>query len=247
MKPLLVFVLLAALVVTGALDNKDLSSELDRVERLLKKGDVKRAQVAMDALIDGDVLKYHNISMMLYSSDKKTAEPEALRLLVDQNRNWIHDRQLSREERILYHLGRAAAYEKMDLLDEAEAEYRRLLPMDPGSSYILNVVGWFYADNDINPDEALKLTRRAVVLSPNNAMIIDSLGWAHYKLGNYEKAVTILRHAVELAPDDEELRYHLGAAYAKNGQKIEARIELNKALLLDPSMPEPRKLLRRLN
>src|SRR5262249_37310280 len=63
-----------------------------------------------------------------------------------------------------------------------------------------------------------------------NPYLLDTLGWAHYKLGHGMDAVRVLKQATALAPDHPVLNYHLGAAYSKSGQASEARTHLMKAV-----------------
>ena len=69
--------------------------------------------------------------------------------------------------------------------------------------------------------------------SPNDGYIIDSLGWAFYRLGRYEEAVTTLEQAVQLRPNDPEINDHLGDAYFRAGRKLEARFQYNVASAVD--------------
>jgi len=136
------------------------------------------------------------------------------------------------------------SYKETGNITRAEQMGRAALAVIPDSPELLNGLGYLYADEGFRLREALKLTERAVALAPNDAAIVDSLGWAQYKLGQYDKAASTLERAVEIAPDQAELRYHLGAALVKLGHKFQARIELTKALLLDPTLLQARQILR---
>jgi Flp pilus assembly protein TadD len=76
---------------------------------------------------------------------------------------------------------------------------------------------------------------RAVQLSPNDGFIVDSLGWALYKLGDFPGAVAQLERAAELEPSEAVINDHLGDAYWKVGRKREARVQWHRALSLAPS------------
>ncbi|MCB1487633.1 MAG: tetratricopeptide repeat protein, partial [Bauldia sp.] len=69
---------------------------------------------------------------------------------------------------------------------------------------------------------------------PNDGYIVDSLGWAYYRLGRYDDAVAQLERAVELRPEDPVINDHLGDAYWKVGRKLEATFQWNHARDLDP-------------
>jgi tetratricopeptide (TPR) repeat protein len=77
-------------------------------------------------------------------------------------------------------------------------------------------------------------------------MIIDSLGWAYYRLGRYEDAVRELERAVELKPGDPVINDHLGDAYWKVGRRLEARFQWQHARDANPEPEELAKILRKL-
>jgi tetratricopeptide (TPR) repeat protein len=85
-----------------------------------------------------------------------------------------------------------------------------------------------------NLEEGLDLIRRAVELRPNDGYIVDSLGWAYYRLARYEEAVAELERAVSLKPDDAVLNDHLGDAYWRVGRKLEATFQWAHARDLKP-------------
>ncbi len=75
---------------------------------------------------------------------------------------------------------------------------------------------------------------RAVELRPRDGYIVDSLGWALYRMGEYDEAVKYLERAVELEPGDPTINEHLGDALWKVGRKIEARFQWSHALAMNP-------------
>ena len=84
-------------------------------------------------------------------------------------------------------------------------------------------------------DEALDMLRRAVAARPNDGYIVDSLGWAFYRLGRYDEAVSNLEHAVEFKPVDPTINDHLGDAYWRAGRHVEARYQWRRALQFKPA------------
>jgi Flp pilus assembly protein TadD len=82
------------------------------------------------------------------------------------------------------------------------------------------------------------MIRRAAELRPMSGAIIDSLGWAYYRLGDYAQALEWLEAAVRLEPADPTLNDHLGDVYWRVGRRIEARFQWQRALTLDPDNPE---------
>jgi len=82
----------------------------------------------------------------------------------------------------------------------------------------LNYLGYMLADRGTRLDEALGYIRRAVAIDPQNGAYLDSLGWAYYKMGNYELAEENLRRAVDRMGDDPTINEHLGELYLKTGR-----------------------------
>ena len=157
------------------------------------------------------------------------------------------DRRLRAEEKARLYTLIGSAHQNDKDLANAERAYKAALALAPDSPELLNQLGYFYAEEGIKLDDDLKLTNRAVQLAPDAGHIIDSLGWAQYKLGRYKAAADTLKRAVELVPNDDTLRYHLGAAYAKQHRRLEAVIELKKALTLNPRNTDSARLLKTLH
>ncbi len=130
---------------------------------------------------------------------------------------------------------RGAARERQSDWAGAEADLEKALELNPENATVLNYLGYSWIDRGIRLEEGFGLIRKAVILEPNSGHIVDSLGWAHYKLGMYEDAVDFLEHAVELLPADPTLNDHLGDAYWKSGRRKEAGFQWQRALKLDPS------------
>jgi len=111
---------------------------------------------------------------------------------------------------------------------------------------VLNYLGYSYIDRGENLDEALDMVRRAVEQRPRDGYIVDSLGWAYYRLGRYEEAVEQLERAVSLRPADPVINDHLGDAYWKVGRKLEAMFQWAHARDSDPEDDDLRKILKKL-
>jgi Flp pilus assembly protein TadD len=98
----------------------------------------------------------------------------------------------------------------------------------------------------MNLDEAFTMLRRAVELRPTDGYIVDSLGWANYKLGRYDEAVKELERAIDLKPSDPVINDHLGDAYWKVGRKLEAQFQWNHARDLGPEPDDKAKILKKI-
>jgi tetratricopeptide (TPR) repeat protein len=110
----------------------------------------------------------------------------------------------------------------------------------------LNYLGYSWIDQNRNLKDGMALIEKAVALKPDDGYIVDSLGWAHYKTGNYAEAVRFLERAVELKPQDPVLNDHLGDALWRVGREREAKFQWDQALTLDPEPEETEKIKKKL-
>jgi Flp pilus assembly protein TadD len=78
-------------------------------------------------------------------------------------------------------------------------------------------------------DKALDFIRKAVSLQPDDGYILDSYGWAFYRMGQYDNAVKWMEQATGLIPDDATILDHLGDAYWQVGRHNEARFKWQRA------------------
>jgi len=141
---------------------------------------------------------------------------------------------------ILY--SRGLAWERRDRIDRAEADFRKILVIDPENTATLNALGYTLADRTQRFQEALQLIDRARTAEPDNAAIIDSYGWVLYRIGRLPEALVELRRAYALQKDPE-IAAHVGEVLWVMGQKDEARRFFEEARKLDP---ENRSLQRAL-
>lgn len=111
----------------------------------------------------------------------------------------------------------------------AESDLKLALALRPDNPYIMNYLAYGWADQGINLGDALSLLENAALLRPGDGHITDSLGWVHYRMGNYNQAVPYLERAVEMLPYDPIVNDHLGDAYWRAGRKIEARFQWQRA------------------
>lgn len=137
---------------------------------------------------------------------------------------------------------RGIAYERSKQWAKSEADLKKALELYPDQPLVLNYLGYSWIDQGINLDEGMKLIQRAVGLRPDDGYIVDSLGWAHYRLGQYEDAVRELERAVELRPQDPVMNDHLGDAYWKVGRKLEAGFQWSHARDLKPEPEDLKKI-----
>ena len=141
---------------------------------------------------------------------------------------------------------RGIAYERSKQWPLAEADFRKALELYPDQPLVLNYLGYSWVDQGINLDEGLRLLRRAVELRPEDGYIIDSLGWANFRLGRFEEAVRDLERAIESKPGDPVINDHLGDAYWRVGRKLEAHFQWNHARDLKPEPEDMERILQKI-
>jgi tetratricopeptide (TPR) repeat protein len=129
---------------------------------------------------------------------------------------------------------RGICYERSKQWPLAEADLKKALELSPDQPLVLNYLGYSWIDQGVNLDEGMNMIRRAVEQRPDDGYIVDSLGWANFRIGNYDEAVKDLERAVELKPDDSTINDHLGDAYWRVGRVLEARFQWSHAKDLKP-------------
>jgi tetratricopeptide (TPR) repeat protein len=137
---------------------------------------------------------------------------------------------------------RGICEERSKQWSKAEADMRKALELQPEQPHVLNYLGYSWIDQGINLDEGMKMIRRAVDQRPDDGYIVDSLGWAYYRIGNFEDAVKNLERAIDLKPEDPTINDHLGDAYWRIGRTLEAKFQWAHARDLKPEAEELPKI-----
>ncbi|CAA9274252.1 MAG: FIG140336: TPR domain protein [uncultured Acetobacteraceae bacterium] len=140
------------------------------------------------------------------------------------------------------HYSRAIARERAGDWPRAESDLLRALELSPDQPYVLNYLGYTWADQGRNLDRAKAMLLRATELRPQDGNIADSLGWVLFRLGDLRGAVTWLEKAVELEPRSAVINDHLGDAYWSAGRQREARFQWRRALNLEPEPEDAPKI-----
>jgi len=128
---------------------------------------------------------------------------------------------------------RAMLAERVGRLDLLEQDLRTLIQRDPNNASALNALGYTLADRTTRYDEALELIRRAFEIRPEDAAIIDSMGWVHYRIGDSRAALNYLRDAYARS-QDPEIAAHLGEVLWTSGEVQQARELFEQALRAYP-------------
>jgi tetratricopeptide (TPR) repeat protein len=117
---------------------------------------------------------------------------------------------------------RAICYGEIKQFEKAEADLKKALDLFPDQPQVLNHLGYTMVERGTDLNEGLKLISRAVELKSDDSHIVDSLGWALYKLNRFDDSVRYLRRAADIDPDDATIQDHLGDAFWKVNRKGEA-------------------------
>jgi Flp pilus assembly protein TadD len=218
------------------------SAQIQRAHNLDALGQVEQAKAVLDELIEahpadtdpiralGDILRAHE--QFAESAEMYTRAIDLLEPIGEDD--WS----------LLYYRG--IGYERTKRWPQAEADFLHALQLKPEQPFVLNYLGYSWVDQGRNLQQAMTMIRKAVELRSEDGYIVDSLGWAHYRLGEFEAAVRELERAVELKPEDPVINDHLGDSYWRAGRKLEARFQWSHARDLKPEPDELVKILEKL-
>jgi tetratricopeptide (TPR) repeat protein len=146
---------------------------------------------------------------------------------------------------VIYYF-RGICLERAKQWAKAEVDLKKSLELFPDQPHVLNYLGYSWIDQGIHLDEGMRMIKRAVEQRADDGYIVDSLGWAYYRLGNMEEAVKQLERAVELKPEDPTINDHLGDAYWQVGRTLEARFQWSHARDLKPEPEDLEKIQAKL-
>ena len=141
--------------------------------------------------------------------------------------------------------GRGVAYERIGEWNKAEKDLLASLKADPNQAYVINYLAYTWIEQGIKIDKSLNMLEKANKLRSNDPYIIDSLGWALFKLKRYEESKNYLQIAVKLMPADPIVNDHYGDVLWKNGEEIQARYYWNYVLSLKKTEEEVKKKIEK--
>jgi tetratricopeptide (TPR) repeat protein len=133
---------------------------------------------------------------------------------------------------------RGICFERDKQWAKAEADMKKALELYPEQPHVLNYLGYSWIDQGIHLEDGMGMIKRSVEQRPDDGYIVDSLGWAYYRIGNYDEAVKNLERAVELKPVDPTINDHLGDVYWKVDRMLEAKFQWSHARDLKPDPDE---------
>ncbi len=162
---------------------------------------------------------------------------QANQVLDKANLRFVNDTDILYEQAMLA--------EKLERVDDMERLLRRVMELRPDYYHAHNALGYSLADRGLRLPEAKALIQRALELAPGEPFIIDSLGWAEYRMGDRTESIKYLRQAYQSRPD-AEIAAHLGEVLWVDGQLDEARRILREGKARDPGNEVLRETVTRL-
>ena len=217
----------AAIQMAANLDSLDRADEAQKhLEALIKQNpDDLETIMAL-----GNVLRGHK----KFAECAKVYSKGASAIQKPEKSNWV----------VFYFRG--ICYERSKQWAKAEADLTKALELFPDQPHVLNYLGYSWIDQGIKLDEGMAMIKKAVQQRPDDGYIVDSLGWAYYRVGNYEEATKQLERAIELKPEDPTINDHLGDAYWRVGRVLEARFQWAHARDLKPDAEDLPKIEEKL-
>jgi tetratricopeptide (TPR) repeat protein len=217
----------AAIQMAANLDSLERSDEAEkRLDGLIKSHpDDSEAIMALGNILRGHK-KFAECADVYSKGIATIAKPEKT--------NWV----------VFYFRG--ICFERSKQWPKAEADLKKALELFPDQPHVLNYLGYSWVDQGINLDEGMTMIKRSVQQRPDDGYIVDSLGWAYYRVGNYEEAAKQLERAIELKPEDPTINDHLGDAYWRIGRTLEANFQWAHARDLKPDPEELPKIEEKL-
>ncbi|EAQ04455.1 TPR domain protein [Pseudooceanicola batsensis HTCC2597] len=218
------------------------AAELGRAAALRKSGRTDAALEVLEQLSEshGDMPIVHTtrgdlLRGMSRYLDAVQAYDTALSLYeADDRSQWF----------VLY--ARGISHERLNHWPEAESDFRAALKLNPEHPRVLNYLGYSLVEKQQKLAEALSMIERAAKARPDSGYILDSLGWALYRLGRYDDAVGHMERAAELMPVDPVVTDHLGDVYWAVGRYLEAEFQWSRALSFAPDTDDAERIRRKL-
>jgi tetratricopeptide (TPR) repeat protein len=195
---------------------EDRTLRVARASLLADMGQTDAAAAEIKKLIDGKNDREMDLALAQVYDKGRRFDDEAKALDAAEKLSTSKDEK----EGVLFQRG--AMYEKNKKVDLAEAEFRKILEINPDSAATLNYLGYMLADRNIKLPEALSLITKALDKDPNNGAYLDSLGWVLYKLNRLPEAEENLRQALLRTPRDGTVHDHMGDVLLRESKVKEA-------------------------
>ncbi len=195
---------------------KERSIHLAHAEVLGDRGRIDEAAAEIRAQLDGKQDRETQMALaQTYEKGKRWAD-------VGKALDAAEKLSTNDDDKAAVYFMRGALYERMKKYDEAEAEFRKTLKIDPDNAGALNYLGYMLADRGVRLDEAHDMIKHALELDPQNGAYLDSMGWVYFRQGKLNEAEEALVRALDQIGQDPTVHDHLGDVYLKLGKTKEA-------------------------
>ncbi len=206
---------------------------------LAANGQLEKAVAVLNdnATTKSDTERFALATSQIYIEHKKFDEAEkAIRKVLAQKPDSAN---------LLFQLG--AVLERQEDYSDAEATFKKVLVKEPEHAAVLNYLGYMLADRGLRLEEALGYIKKAVEIDPYNGAYLDSLGWAYFKMNQFEPAEINLKQAAEIVGDDPTIFEHLGDLYRKLERYGEAGNYYEKSVTKAKEPDERKRVQSKLN
>lgn len=214
-----------------------LSVQMRTIMNLIKKGQTAKAIENLNALIKA----FPNGALLHMTLGDAYREQEDYEKALSSYQNATRLADPSDKQVAVLFFYQGVCFEAMGKLDNAFEQFEKAIALDGENPLYLNYAGYILLELEKNIPYALTLIEKAVSLMPNDGAILDSLGWAYYMSGDYEKALPVLEKAVSLQAGNAVLNSHLGDVYWRLGRYREARFQWSHASTLKEASSEKLK------
>jgi tetratricopeptide (TPR) repeat protein len=197
---------------------------LERATVLAESGKVDEGAAELRALGTGDRARETHLALaQLFEKAKRYAD-------MGKELDEAEKLSTSNEDRETIHFMRGAMYERMKKFDQSEAEFRKVLEVNPENAGAMNYLGYMLADRGVRLEEAYQLIKKAIDQDPNNGAYLDSLGWVYFRQGKLTEAEGVLVRALDHIGTDATVHDHLGDVYFKLGKTRDAIAQWQNSL-----------------
>jgi tetratricopeptide (TPR) repeat protein len=212
---------------TKALDPEDMDARLEDTSLLEAEGKTGEAVTALKALLDETARENYSAA----EAANRVTLLERLGTLYEKSKRYtemakaLDDAEklaAAKEDKETVHFMRGAMYERTKKYDAAEAEFRKVIELNPENAGALNYLGYMFADRAVKLDEAFQLIKKALDLDPDNGAYLDSMGWVYFRQGKLNEAEGLLVRAIDRIGQDPTVRDHLGDVYFQLGKTKDA-------------------------
>ncbi|MBC8311044.1 MAG: tetratricopeptide repeat protein [Candidatus Marinimicrobia bacterium] len=158
--------------------------------------------------------------------------------------------KLQPESTIIWH-SMALIYEDINQYEASDSLFSMILASDSRNAMDMNDYAYIISERETSTFEDLKfaldLAEKAIGLDPTNSMIMDTIGWIYFQLGESNLALKHLKNSIEIGGDNSVILEHLGDVYLKMGNVKKAQDNFNKAIILNPTNTKLKAKLEPLN